>query len=513
MKKVLLIVIVIVSSVSLTFAQSTYYDVTAGNGYGVRLWSNNAYKIHMGNLAEYKYGPVTDYSIKMNMNNVSTRGWTWGISGSTPVAAINTQGKMQIASNFTTYGNIYGKIGSMAYSNLYRFGGLFLTWNSSTYGTQPEHSIRSTYGDTYGDEITINSYNHLRFNIDANNNDPTSYFEVGQHTTDISNVLFRIESPTGNVGIGTTSPNAKLHVTKNGGNGANGLSDFGIVTTASTGQATIGAEGIGDITANLNLGSDIAGLRRFWHISKRTSTTNHALQFYFNDGAGFGQAKVTFSTGGNVGIGTSSPSKLLDVNGDARIGNLNSRQYLKISSSQWPEIRFETPTSDETMRLGVAHEDNVSYGVEEGDVYIYTETVNSMPFIVRKNGDLTFNVNSGSVGIGTTSTGTHKLAVEGSVGAREINVESTGWPDYVFNPTYHLMPLSEVQQFIKKNHRLPDMPSGREVEENGLNLGEMNSKLLKKIEELTLYQIEQMEVINHLNKEIELLKTNHGNNE
>ncbi|MCD6594946.1 hypothetical protein J7L68_04640 [bacterium] len=82
-----------------------YYDVTAGNGYGLRFWGSNSYKIHMGNAAEYLYGPVTDYSIKTNMSNTAGRGWTWGVTGIAPIAAIECQtGNMQIAGDMTVSG-------------------------------------------------------------------------------------------------------------------------------------------------------------------------------------------------------------------------------------------------------------------------------------------------------------------------------------------------------------------------------------------------------------------------
>lgn len=64
-------------SYSITYGQQTYYDVTSGNGYGIRFWQHDAYKIHMGNTSEYRYGPVSDYSIKMNMSELPGRGWTW----------------------------------------------------------------------------------------------------------------------------------------------------------------------------------------------------------------------------------------------------------------------------------------------------------------------------------------------------------------------------------------------------------------------------------------------------
>lgn len=81
---------------------SPYYDVIAGNGQGLRFWQSDAYKIHMGSGAEYFYGPVTDYSIKMNMGNGAGRGFTWGATGLAPVAALNaTSGNFQTAGTVT----------------------------------------------------------------------------------------------------------------------------------------------------------------------------------------------------------------------------------------------------------------------------------------------------------------------------------------------------------------------------------------------------------------------------
>ena len=65
------------------------------------------------------------------------------------------------------------------------------------------------------------------------------------------------------------------------------------------------------------------------------------------------------------------------------------------------------------------------------------------------------------------------------------------WPDYVFKKDYHLAPLNDVKTYIDQNHHLPDMPSETDVAKNGINLGEMNRLLTKKVEELTLYMIEK----------------------
>ena len=111
--------------------------------------------------------------------------------------------------------------------------------------------------------------------------------------------------------------------------------------------------------------------------------------------------------------------------------------------------------------------------------------------------------NNGDVGIGTpTPSSTYKLSVNGKIRAKEIKVESS-WSDFVFKPDYHLRTLSDVESFIKENGHLPEIPSEQEVTENGIELGSISSKLLQKIEELTLYIIQQQ-------KEIDKLKENNN---
>lgn len=105
----------------------------------------------------------------------------------------------------------------------------------------------------------------------------------------------------------------------------------------------------------------------------------------------------------------------------------------------------------------------------------------------------------GNVGIGTDSP-KNKLDVAGTIRATEVKVE-TGWADFVFDKDYKLSSLEEVESHIKKYKRLPDIPSEAQVKEEGVGLGEMQVKLLQKIEELTLYVIEQnkkLETQSHL---------------
>ncbi len=126
-----------------------------------------------------------------------------------------------------------------------------------------------------------------------------------------------------------------------------------------------------------------------------------------------------------------------------------------------------------------------------------------VPYKNRFSGDILLSGNgiwnsSGSVGIGTT-TPNAKLAVNGNIRAKEVKVENANWPDYVFKKNYDLPSLKFTEQLIKEKGHLPGIPSAADVKANGVDLGEMNAKLLQKIEELTLYLIE-------IKKEVETLK-------
>lgn len=113
-----------------------------------------------------------------------------------------------------------------------------------------------------------------------------------------------------------------------------------------------------------------------------------------------------------------------------------------------------------------------------------------------------------NIGVGThtfsDSTGDYRVSVNGAIRALRVRVYTT-WADYVFNKDYDLPTLEEVEQQIKDNGHLKDIPSAKEVEDKGIELGEMNKLLLQKVEELTLYMIE-------MNKEITALKSQIKNN-
>lgn len=152
-------------------------------------------------------------SDKLYIDNTSSD--TPLIYGDFLTAALTVNGTNTVTGNTTINGNLSGKSGNFTYSNLYKFGGLYLRWDSDESGIDAFHSIRSTYGDTEGDDITINSYNKLRVNLDVNNNNSSSTFEIGHGTTGTSGALFSLENATGNVGIGI-SPQADSKLSVNG---------------------------------------------------------------------------------------------------------------------------------------------------------------------------------------------------------------------------------------------------------------------------------------------------------
>ena len=115
----------------------------------------------------------------------------------------------------------------------------------------------------------------------------------------------------------------------------------------------------------------------------------------------------------------------------------------------------------------------------------------------------------GSLGIGTTNTQGYQLAVNGSAIFTSARVKAyANWPDYVFNCDYRLPPLDSIASYIQTNHHLPDLPDADSVQANGIDVGITAAALLKKIEELTLYVIEQKKLLEAQGMEIKRLKKN-----
>ena len=193
-----------------------------------------------------------------------------------------------------------------------------------------------------------------------------------------------------------------------------------------------------------------------------------------------------------VGIGTPTPEnsegwmKVLEVKGAAHSKSLVSTN--NVISGLW------------SHELGY-------YGAPAGGIS-GTYTNHPFSFVTNKISRMTIT-NDGRVGIGISAPpSNYKLAVAGNIIAEQVRVklQSSGWPDYVFKPEYKLMPLTQVENFIKKNGHLPEVPQAEEVAKEGIELGANQALLLRKIEEMTLHLISINKRVEDLEAENKLLK-------
>jgi hypothetical protein len=263
-----------------------------------------------------------------------------------------------------------------------------------------------------------------------------------------------------------------------------------------------------------NFAGYTGGWARFFSVSNESGSQDYiSIGTYgdmLNGVTGFNRSYIgrnwddtfmDFLSNGNIGIGTKNPSAKLSV-----LGGISKLTLIGIDGTFDNLIKYghksdlESGTNfanrwhgiDATITAGSPENNKLKFRLYAGG------SGNGAPI------DVMALLGNGYVGIGTVSPG-YKLDVIGTIRAREIKVDLTG-ADFVFENEYKLMPLNELEKFIKINKHLPEIAPAKEMQEQGANLGDLNTKLLQKIEELTLYTIEQNKKLQLQNEKINRLE-------
>ena len=239
--------------------------------------------------------------------------------------------------------------------------------------------------------------------------------------------------------------------------------------TTGKNNTTLGFKSLySNITGNNNTASGRHSL--YYNTTGNSNTASGTNSLYSNttgnNNTAFGSFSLEFNTTGkhNIAFGHSSGKDL--SNGMA---NTISNNSIFIGGK--------------TKALG----DNQSNQIVIG----YDATGAGDNSVVLGNNEITKTVLKGNIGIGTDNPGSWELAVDGKIKTKEVKVTIEGWSDFVFYEDYQLPTLNEVENHIIEKGHLKDIPSAEEVKQDGFFLGEMDAKLLQKIEELTLYTIQQ----------------------
>lgn len=311
-----------------------------------------------------------------------------------------------------------------------------------------------------------------------------------------------------NVGIGTTNPLMKLHISK--GDSAVALLENIQSLNINVSNALYFKTGSGIVpyTGALKTIGEGTGAARMGLFTYTAASPNGLIE------------RLSITDAGDVGIGTTTPLSKLHVksttesvamfeNLQSLNTNISSAMYFKTGGGTYPYTgAIKTiGQSNATARLGFF---TYASGTTTGLLERMSITDNGYVGIGKNNPLASLDINGNVVigGAASVAASGYKLSVEGKIISEEVRVLlKANWPDYVFDKSYNLQSLTELEKYIETNKHLPNVPSAAEVAKGGIMLGDMNGKLLEKIEEMSLYIIEMNKKMEFMQQEITALKT------
>lgn len=411
---ILCVSILLANLIAVTGQNSTNYGTNAGNSGQ----ENCNFGYNAGNIV------TGDFN-----NSIGAFSGYWLTSGN-----YNTFSGYRVGLSTTT-GTWNTFVGSKS-GTLNTTGGtnVFIGGNAGYSNSTSSHNVYVGYGAGYNNTGSSNVF--IGYNAGSSASGSNKLYISNSS----SNILIYGDFSEKKIGIGTTTvTNGQLQIKPSSADANHGITLN--MEAGSTARSYLKSDGSGDYN---------------WFMTR----------------GGADNKGITISKLGYVGIGRTSPSDYLDVQGnilnggaDFILGKYDGRTQGSLTGNR----ALVHSTSDELV---------INYnGDFEGGVRIMGSYNNKI------NGSL-------SIGNASLPSG-FKLSADGAIIAEEVQVDlSENWPDFIFNDDHDLMKLNDLEEFIKTHHHLPDVPSAEQIENEGQKLGEMNTILLRKIEELTLYIIE-----------------------
>jgi hypothetical protein len=296
-----------------------------------------------------------------------------------------------------------------------------------------------------------------------------------------------------NTGIGTNNPQARLHI-----RGEAGVDEIAI----NSGVGSASESAAIQFYNSTIIGGGAATKKGYFLLDENdiktgTNSGNTTGKFIIRNN---GADRVFVNAAGNVGIAVADPTAKLHIAGAGIIDNGTS-DALTLTG------RLSVARSGEVIKIDGTNNSINFYNAGAFKSFISHSATGL--YLGVNDGNIRLDVTNGHVAIGTValpaaSSNAYKLAVNGKVICEEVKVklaDNGGWPDYVFADTYKLRSLNEVETFIQENKHLPNIPSAATVQKEGIEVGDMQKRMIEKIEELTLYVIELQKQVNELKKE------------